>query len=209
MYTQLIIHAPALGKNAELRAALEERNAAGNASAPHALWVNMFALEPTFVHAIRFENLAAIEAYQDRQLIDPAFLAGARKIGQCLSRPQSVLLFEELGRSGAAGKPKFLLRTRFCAAMGKVLELRGVFEERLKKGPPPGATAVVLGQQVASVDGPAFATTLLFPSMAAIDQFRAAAAKNPDQQAFLNRATSLLRIPPQQRMQRVLIPFAT
>jgi hypothetical protein len=208
MYTQFVIHSPALGKNAELRAALEERNAAGNKAAPHALWVNMFAPEPTFVHAIRFENLAAIEAYQDRQLADPAFLAGTRKIGQCLSRPQSVLLFEELWRTGAAAQPKFLLRTRLCPAAGKVAELRGVFEERQQKGPPPGATAAVFGQQVASVDGPAFAATLLFPSMAAIDEYRGAIAKDAEHQAFLGRAWSLLRTPPQQRLQRVLIPFS-
>ena len=120
-------------ERAELRAALEERNAAGNAAAPHALWVNMFAPEPTLVHAIRFENLAAIEAYQDKQLADPAFLAQTGKIGQCLSRPQSVLLFEQLWRTGAATQPKFLLRTRLSPAAGKVAgaagRLRGAAEE--------------------------------------------------------------------------------
>lgn len=43
MYTQRIIHFPALGKDPELRAALEERNASGNALAPHALGQLMFS----------------------------------------------------------------------------------------------------------------------------------------------------------------------
>jgi hypothetical protein len=59
MYVQAILHHPALGKNAELRAALLERNSAANAAAPHALFASMFGPEPTFIHAIRFENLAA------------------------------------------------------------------------------------------------------------------------------------------------------
>jgi hypothetical protein len=109
VYTQRIIHFPALGKNAELRTALEERNKSGNAAAPHALSVSMFALEPTFVHAIRFENLAAIEAYQDRQLADAAFQAQAGKIAQCLSRPQAVLLYEDLVTIPVTDTPKFLL----------------------------------------------------------------------------------------------------
>jgi hypothetical protein len=209
MYTQRIIHHPALEKNAGLWAALEERNNAANAAAPHSLGVSMFALEPAFIHAIRFENLAEIEAYQDQQQGDATFQAGTRKIAQCLSRPQGVLLFEEVARTGVPVSPKFLVRTMVCPAPGKVQELRGVFEERMKKGPPPGATAVVLSQQVASVDGPAFETTLLFASMAAIDEYRAATATGKDagHQAFLNQVWSLLRTPPQQRMQRILIPF--
>src|SRR5713226_8464624 len=96
MYTQRIIHRPALGKGTELRAALEERNSAANAAASHALNVTMFALEPAYIHSIRFESLAAIEAYQEQQQGDAAFQAVGRKIMQCLSRPQGVLLYEEL-----------------------------------------------------------------------------------------------------------------
>jgi hypothetical protein len=208
LYTQLIIHHPAIGKNAELRAALEERNAAGNGAAPHSLRVSMFAVDPVFIHAIRFENLAAIEAYQDNQLGDAAFLAQTRKIGQCLSRPQAVLLFQEVARAGVPAKPKYLLRTRVCPAPGKAAALRDVFEERMKKGPPPGATAVIFAQQVASIDGPAFSATLLFADMAGLDEYRAATAKDAEHRAFLDRAEALMRTPPQSRIQRILIPFA-
>src|SRR5438105_1162760 len=83
MYTQRIIRTPALGKNAEVRAALEERNR--TAAAPHALSVSMFALEPAYIHSVRFENLAAIEAYQERQQGDAAFQAFGHKINQYLS----------------------------------------------------------------------------------------------------------------------------
>ncbi len=208
MYTQRIIHSPALGKNADLRAALEERNSSANAAAPHALSVSMFALEPTFVHAIRFDNLAAIEAYQERLQGDAAFQAVSRKITQCLSRPQAVLLYEELAGAGAVTTtPKFLIRNRLCPAPGKVADLRAVIEERLGKGSTPGLAGAGLSRQVASLDGPAFSVTLLFGSLAEMDLFRAANDKDSSFVQYVNKVASLSRTPVQQRIQRILAPF--
>ena len=119
MYTRRIVHVPALGKNAELRAALEARNASGNALAPHALSVLMFSPQPAFIHSVRHENLAAIEAYQERQRSDPTVEAQGGTITECLARPQAVLLYEELVATGVTGTPKFLMRTRVCPAPGK------------------------------------------------------------------------------------------
>lgn len=210
MYTQRIIHVPALGKSAELRAALLERNATGNAAAPHALSVHMFAPQPGFVHGIRFENLAAIEAYQERpQLADPTFQAQGRKIDACLAQERVTVLYEELGGTGVTARPKFLIRNRYCPAAGKGGELRAVLEERVQKGMAPGLAGAGLSRQVASLDGPAFAVTLLFASMADIDQFRAANEKDPTFLPFLNKVASLSRTPVQQRMQRILAPFPT
>lgn len=206
MYTQRIIHVPAIGKNAELRVALEERNATGNKAAPHALSVHMFSPEPGFVHSIRFENLAAIEAYQDRHLGDATFQAQARKIDQCLARNRVTVLYEELAGTGATTTPKFLIRNRFCPAPGKGQELRAVLEERMRKG-PPGLAGARLSRQVASLDGPAYAVTLLFGSMADMDQFRAANDQDSTWLTFLNKVASLSRAPNQQRIQRILAPF--
>lgn len=210
MYTQRIIHVPALGKNADLRAALLERNATGNAAAPHALSVHMFSPQPGFVHGIRFENLAAIEAYQDRlQQGDATFQAQARKIDQCLAQQRATVLYEELAGTGVTTTPKFLIRNRYCPAAGKGPELRAVLEERVRKGAPAGLAGAGLSRQVASLDGPAFAVTLLFGSMADIDQFRAGNEKDPTFAPFLNKVASLSRAPVQQRMQRILAPFPT
>lgn len=207
MYTQRIIHFPAVGKGAELRAALEERNASGNAQAPHALSVLMFSPEPAYIHAIRFENLAAIEAYQSRPL-DDAFRAQGRKIDQCLARERATVLYEELVGSPPTTAPKFLVRNRYCPAAGKGPELRAVLEERIKRGAPSVAGAG-LAQQAFSADGPAFAVTVLFGSMADIDLFRAANAKDESFRPFLTKVASLSRAPVQQRLQRVLAPFPT
>jgi len=210
MYTQRIIHVPAIGKSADLRAALLERNASGNAEAPHALSVHLFAPQPGFVHAIRFENLAAIEAYQDRpQLHDATFQAQGRKIDQCLAQERVTVLYEELAGTGVSATPKFLIRNRYCPAPGKGQELRAVLEERVRKGMPPGLAGAGLSRQVASLDGPAFAVTLLFASMADIDQFRSANEQDPTFPPYLSKVASLSRAPVQQRMQRILAPFPT
>ena len=207
MYIQRILHVPALGKNAELRKALEARNSAGNAAAPHALGVSMFALETVFSHSIRFENLAAIEAYQERQMANAEFQAQASAITQCLARPQGVLLYEELVGSQVTGPAKFLIRNRILPAPGKERELRGVLEERIKSPRSPGLAGARLSRQVASVDGPAFVTALLFASLADVDKFRASNDSDASFGQFVARVASLSRAPTQQRVTRILIPF--
>jgi hypothetical protein len=207
MYTQRILHAPALGKNAELRKALEARNSAGNAAAPHALSVSMFAIEPVFIHSIRFESLAAIEAYQERQFADPDFQVQAGVIAQCLARPQGVLLYEELAGTPVTGAPKFLIRNRILPAPGRERELRDVLEERVTGQRAPGLAGAGLSRQVASVDGPAFVTTLLFTNLAEVDKFRAVNDYDPTFASFVQKVASLTRGPTQQRMARILIPF--
>src|SRR5437870_4219321 len=100
MYTMRIIHIPAVGKGAELRAALEERNASGNAEAPHALSMHLFSPQPAFTHAIRFPNLAALETYQSRPL-SAEFQAQGRKINDCLAQERITFLYEDLASTGA------------------------------------------------------------------------------------------------------------
>ena len=205
MYTQRIVHIPAVGKGAELRAALEERNASANAAALHALSALMFSPQPAYVHSIRFENLAAIETYQGRPL-DETFRAQGRKIDACLAQERITLLYEDLGGTDVTGTPKFLIRNRYSPAAGKGQELRAALEERMHKG-TSGLAGARLSQQVVPPDGPAYSVTLLFGSMADIDQFRATQAKDSSFMPFVTKIASLSRAPLQQRMQRILAPF--
>ena len=205
MYTQRIVHIPAVGKGTELRAALEERNASASAAAPHALSTLMFSPQPAYIHAIRFENLAAIETYQGRPL-DETFRAQGRKIDACLAQERITLLYEDLAGADVTGTPKFLIRNRYCPAAGKGQELRAALEERMH-GSTPGLAGARLSQQVVPPDGPAYSVTLLFGSMADIDQFRATQAKDSSFMPFVTKIASLSRAPLQQRMQRILAPF--
>src|SRR5438874_5715577 len=100
MYTQRIVHVPSVGKSPELRAALVERNESGNAEAPHALSVNMFSPQVAFIHAIRFENLAALDAYQSRPL-DATFQAQSQKITQYLAQERVTFLYQDVASTGA------------------------------------------------------------------------------------------------------------
>ena len=210
MYTQRIIHTPAVGKSQELRAVLLERNASGNADAPHALSVNLFSPQAGYVHAIRFENLAALEAYQERpSLRESTFQEQGRRIDQCLAQERVTFLYEEVASTGTpSSTPKFLIRNRLSQAPGKGAELRAVLEERLRTA-TPGLAGARLSQLVVSLNGPAYSTTLLFGSMADMDTFRAAQRNDPTFQPFLSKVASLTRGPVQQRMQRILAPFPT
>ena len=74
-------------------------------------------------------------------------------------------------------------------------------------GSTPGLAGARLSQQVVPPDGPAYSVTLLFGSMADIDQFRSAQAKDSSFMPFVSKIASLSRAPLQQRMQRILAPF--
>ena len=105
MDTQRIIHVPAVGKGPELWAALDARNATGNKFALHALTQHMFSPQQAYVHGIRFENLAAIEAYYDAPLPNPEV---GRRIEQCMARERAVLLYEGPFSTPVTTTPKFL-----------------------------------------------------------------------------------------------------
>jgi len=205
MYTQRIIHFPAVGKGPDLRAALEERNNDANAAAPHSLSSRMFSLEPAFVHSIRFDNLAAIETYQGRNP-GPAFQATGVKINQCLSRERATELHETLVPAQVAGTPKYSLRITHFPAPGKGPELRGLLEERVSKT-VRGRLGAGLSTQVAPPDGPAFVVTQLFSGMAGMDEARAANQEDPSFQAWAKKVAALAARPPQQEMLRILAPF--
>ncbi len=207
MYTQRIIHIPAVGKGPELRAALEARNAAADPAVPHSLSTHMFSPSPAFVHSLRFENLAAIEAYEARRGQNPAFQAQGQRINDCLAQERISTLYRELSGTPMRGKAGFLIRNRYSPAPGKGPELQAVLAERIEKAANPGVAGARLSQQVGSLDGPAFAVTLLFGSMADMDTFFDANQTDPTFRPFLAKAASLCRAPVQQRIQRIIAPF--
>lgn len=205
MYTQRIIHFPALGKGPDLRKALEERNTSGNAQAPHALSMNMFS-PAGFTHAIRFENLAALEAYSERPL-DATFLAQTKKITECLGRERITFLYEQLATTGRpTATPKFLIRNRQEQAAGKGRELQAVLEERIHTA-RPGVVGARLERQVGSVTGPNFVVTLLFASLADMEKLFVANNADASFPAYQAKVASLTRAPVQQRIQRLIAPF--
>lgn len=205
MYTQRIVHIPAVGKSAELRKALEERNTSGNAQAPHALSMNMFT-NAAYVHAIRFENLAALEAYSERPL-DATFLAQGQKITACLAQERITFLYEQLATTGRpTATPKFLIRNRQVPAAGKGRELQAVLEERVHTA-RPGVIGARLERQVGSVTGPNFQVTLLFASLADMEKNFAATQADASFPAYQAKVASLTRAPLQQRIQRLIAPF--
>lgn len=206
MYTQRIIHFAAVGKGPDLRAALEERNKEANAAAPHSLSTRMFSPEPALVHSIRFDNLAALEAYQGRNL-SPAFQATGVRINQCLSRERATELYETLVPAQVSGTPKYSLRIKQSPAAGKGAELRGLLEERIRKS-IPGRLGAGLSTQVAPPDGAAFVVTHLFSNLAGLDEFRAANQKDSSFQTWANQVAGIVARPNQQELLRILVPFS-
>ena len=208
MYTQRIVHIPAVGKGPELRAALEARQASANKLVPHGLSVLMFSPQPAFIHSLRFENLAAIEDYEAKRAQDPAFPAQAKAIGDCLAQERASFLYQELVRTPVQGEsPRFLIRNRYSPSAGNGPELQAILAERVQKGSRAGLAGAALSRQVASMDGPALSATLLFRSMADMDTFFEANQKDPNFRAFLDKVASLCRAPVQQRIQRILVPI--
>ena len=207
MYTQRIIHIAALGKNADLRRALEERNATANAAgSPHALQMRLFSPEPALIHSIRFENLAAIEVYQDKNAGDSNVAAQTAKISQFLARPQTSELYQTLVPAQVSGTPKFSLRNKRCPALGKGPELRRLLEEVARRS-VPGRIGASLAAEFVTPDGPAFVTTSLFASLAGMDQYRAANTEDASFRALLSQVNALLARPAQQEILRILVPF--
>ena len=209
MYTILISHHPALGKAPELVTALRERSEAANAAgSPHAVVVQMYAKEPTYVNAIRHESLGAIEDYNQKNAEDPAFAAAARKIGAALDRAQSFSLHENVVTGQPSAAPNYVRGITFYPALGKGPDLFKALQERV---PAAAATAGCLGagllREAVPEDGMNFTLQTLHASMAGLEEFAQAAQADKNFQAFQGKIPSLLSGPASQRLYRVLLPF--
>lgn len=207
MLIQRIIHYPALGKNAELLAALEERNTAANAAgSPHSLGMTMFAPELAYVDQIRHADLAAIEAYQARNAADPAFQAWSSKLTGLLARPQAQELWDVLVAPQPTTAPRFAVHVVAQPALGKGPELRKTLEER-SRTEAPGLAGSGLAMQLAAPETPTYAVTLLFASLADADTYRAHVAQDAGFAAYQAKLAGLLGRPVQQQMVRIVRPF--
>jgi hypothetical protein len=204
LFVQRFINLPAVGKNADLRRALEELNAASNAAS--GLQTRLFSHQPAFIVGRRLENLAAFEALAEKQAGDPNFQTALAKTAQFVSQPVGSELFETLVQAQPNGTPKFVLRNRRSPMPGKGPELRALLEERVRKN-VAGRIGAGLSTQVGSPDGPAFVSTSVFSSMAGFDQFRAANAEDAGQRAWATKVQAILARPAQQEILRILVPF--
>ena len=90
--------------------------------------------------------------------------------------------------------PSFALRVTYLPVEGKAGELRATLEERMRAG-GPGVIGSGLSAQVAPPEGPALGLTILFASLAGMDEFRAGQTKDPTFPAFVAKVDSLTRGP--------------
>ncbi len=206
MYTVRITHHPADGKAGELRAALVEHSKASNAAGlAYNVTQLLYAKEPTFINSLRYENLAALEAYQNAS--DPARLARIAKINACVDRPDESALYENLGGRPLTGEVNYALHRRYYPAAGKAGELRKALEQRANTPSPgsvgKGLTTLVLGSAMAH-----FVLMTLFSSLEGFDQYLKAQPTDSAVQSFAAQVGSLSSAS-QTEMYRVLLRFPT
>ena len=186
MFTVRIAHYPAPGKATEMRAALEEHSKAMNAAgSPHNLTQLLYASEPTFVNSIRHESLAALEAYGPAHANDDAYRARTAKFLALDVRPTNSELYENLVATPVTGEINYTLRSTYEPALGKVAELRQALE-KIVNTPTAGAVMKSLSAQVAPPDGVNFTVSVLFSSLAGLEEYRNAARTDPNRGVVAN-----------------------
>ena len=205
LYTVRISHVPAPGKGPQLRAALEEHSKAANAAGgSYGLSQRLYAPEAVFVNTLRYENLAALEAYNATALNDPARMARLAKVGEFVARPQTPELNEILVPGRPTGEVNYVLRITNYAVAGKAGELVQVLEKRASI-PVKGTVGIAISTQVVSTDGPNFSTNVLFSSLAGIEEFRNATRADASFREFGAQMSTLTARPPRSELHRVLM----
>jgi hypothetical protein len=208
MYTVRIVHHPAPGKVPELRAVLEEHARAMNAGGhSHNVSELLYTEEPGFVNAIRYDSLAAVEAYPLLRAKDSAWQARTQRITSCLSRPQVQSLYENLIMPNPTGEVNYALQRTFYPAPGKAAELRAAIEQRAKTL-GPGAVGKGVSAQVLGPDRPHFVLTTLFSNLDGYEQYLKAQPNDPGVQAYAAQVMALTT--PDvgtQQLSRVLVRF--
>ena len=207
MYIRRVIHHPAPGKATQLRDAIEQRCKTGNAGGtPHSLTQRLYTEDVVFVTAIRHEHLADIEDYAAAAPNDPVRQAEVAKINECITPPTSSELLEVLVPAEATGNATYALRTTYYVGLGKARDLRQALEKWVRV-PRKGIVGAALLQQVAPPDGATFTTTVTFPSLGGLEEFRTAARGDPAVAAFNAEAASLQARPATAELYRVFVPF--
>lgn len=212
MYTQRVTYYPAVGKGPELRALLEERvKHVQSAGAEVALGVRMFggpAGNPYIVN-LRFQDLAAVEAYRRRNQADPAFAAYNAKVATTLSCAAEIELYETVipnPATPALTAPYFTQRALFYPGQGKGPEVRALLEERVKGLQASGEHAN-LSMGVYGSENPMFAFARFFQNMAAVEATRVRNQSDAMFLAFQTKMNPLVRQPTKVEFGEVLIPI--
>ena len=127
-----------------------------------------YAPEAVFVNTMRYENLAARDAYLAEN--NAARQARLAKVTECLAETQT----QELQRNlilNLAGEFNYVLRVTYYPAMGKGPELRQALEERVRgRGAVAGSIGAGLTTQIAA-ETPNMSINVLYPSLAGLEEW--------------------------------------
>jgi len=209
MFVQRLVFAPALGKFPDLRALLTERVKQRQAEGVDAALA--VAIDPTpdgawFAMNIRHADLAALEAFRDRNAADAGFQAWNAKLVPLLGRNPAGDISETLSVPPPGGPVRFIQRITFRPAPGRLPELRAMQMERVKQRQADGARvglAVTLGGEEGS-------ETIFFALHASLKDFEATRQKlgaDPAAQLFVQRISTLMTRPPRVTLAEILVPF--
>ena len=205
MYSQLIYMHPAAGKNPELLEVLRERNKVSNAEGfPHMVAQQLFAPEPTIVSVTQFQDLAALEAWQDANAADAAYRDAGRRVLATVSGPTRVELVESLAQTERTGEVRFFLSATSFAAPGKAAELRKALEASFPRTVAAGTVMRVLQRSVALEEGAAYTLSFGFSSLAGLHDL----THDPSFGTGVAAMAGFMARPVRQRLYRVVMPFS-
>jgi hypothetical protein len=205
-YTATTVVYPAMGKQGELRALLEELVRMFQAKGLRAnLAVTAFGDDPAYYLNIRFADLAAADAYRDGPLYppaDPAFLA---KIAGLLRQPARNELREGM-LLAAPGAPTSPIRYNRVATLiarpGSERQMLSLVLERARAEQAAG-TRVNVSRPVAGTRG--LRVGITFGSLAELDKFRSASNGDAARQKYVEQLTSLLAEPTNFEIREVIL----
>jgi heme-degrading monooxygenase HmoA len=204
MYTLAIYMNPDSAKTPQLLKELRERNDISNGEGfPHMVAQQIFAPEPVIVSVTQFQDLAAFQAWTERNGSDAAYQASGQRILSTLRHQAHIQMHEALAQTAPTGHVAYFLSARSFAAAGKVRELRLALEEGFAATPSKGTVLKVLQREVVPEEGANFTTNFGFSSLAGLDELMhdsALGVANADMAHLLNA-------PVRQRLYRVVMPF--
>lgn len=168
MIVQRINSYPAVGKETELRAVVEERvRTAPSRKVRAALLQQLLPSDgPVFVTAVLHDNLAAFEEFRSRNLADASTQAFVTKVATLSRQPLNVELFDVLVAPGGdnAGM-KYLHVARVYPAAGQEMTMRAVLEELGKRRQAEGRSHFAVSRQVLPPAGAVFALRDMYRSL--------------------------------------------
>ena len=210
-------HRPALGKQAELRAALTEwvrtRQSEG---ADTSLTRRIYNTEaPAFHTATRFPDLAAMDEGRKRVESSKAFGPfQERQIG-LLAAPASVRVYNVLvaPQAAAGGSPSLpagaiVATWSIAPATGRAGELQRLLKEHVEQLQSQGLRCS-LRSRMLSDEGPELVITHLYEDLAAHQAFRASWLPTDEARAFFQAIRPLQAAHEIARLSEVLVPFPT